>query len=156
MKIRMSFTHKKRIAQSAVALSFLCLIIGGTIGTLAMIGVPAVLWLFSEFHRGQNLKAVQRALPMLDGIFDGRQYVGKNAVLVESRWLDDLNEDPLVIEQLCKTENGHWFHFRFSTKNGSGVPYGFEVAACDESQAKRWLEKSPDVYRRIFGEPRIA
>lgn len=148
---------KSIIAKSALFFGLVFYLYGEEFSFLSIIALPAAIWLVHQLEKDRNLMAIESALPLLNGIYAGRLYVGKNAEVVESRRLDDPRvAGPIIIEQLCKTKSGQWFRFRFSTKSFSGIPFNFDVAPCDEMDARLWLEKYPDVYRKIFGNPEIA
>lgn len=154
-----NFSRKSKsvIAQSALIFGLVFYLYGEEISFLSVIALPAAIWLVYQLEKDRNLMAIESALPLLNDIYAGRLYVGKYVEVVESRRLDDPRlAGPLIIEQLCKTKSEQWFKFRFSTKSFSGIPFNFDVAPCDEMDARLWLEKYPDVYRKIFGNPEIA
>lgn len=157
MRMNFSDKQKKTMSHAALVVGLACLFVGGMLAPLSVISLPAAWWLFKDLEYRRNIKAIESALPLLDGIYGGRHYVGKNAEVVKSKRIDNPRvAGPLTIEQLCKTKSGQWFRFRFSTRTMSGVPYDFDVAPCEEVEAKCWLEKWPDVYRKIFGDPEAA
>lgn len=157
MKINFSDQQKKHISHVALVVGLASFFLGGILSPLSVISLPAAWWLFKDLEYRRNIKAIESALPMLDGIYGGRHYVGKNTEVVASKRIDDPRKSgPLVVEQLCKTDAGNWFKFRFSTKTLSGVPYDFDVAPCEENEAKLWLETKPEVYRKLFGNPEAA
>lgn len=158
MKKNLSLKVKKQIALATLALGVICFFVGGKLTFIAAFAAPAVWWLLEQYNREQHRKAIDTALPMLDGIYAGLHYVGTNAEVIDSRTWDDrrLTNGLSGIEQLCKTKRGNWFIFRFTIRLGTSVPCNLDVIPCDEDKASRWLEKSTAVYRRVFGEPESA
>lgn len=149
---------KKMIALATLALGVICFFVVGKLTFGSAFAVPAAWWLFEQYNREQHRKAIDTALPMLDRIYAGLHYVGTNSQVIDSRTCDDrrLTNGLSRIEQLCKTKRGNWFIFRFTIRLGTCVPCNFDVIPCDEAKARQWLEKSTDVYLRVFGEPESA
>lgn len=159
MKNNLSIKQKKKIAATV-----LCI---GLIGMLwhmifILVVLATSLLLLGQFHhelhRAKNIKAIESALPMLDGIFSGRRYIGKESEVVDTIKYENQysSKYPISIEQLCKTKAGNWFKFKFSTKSGTGIPYDFSVIPLNELDARYWLEKNQALYHRFFGDPELA
>lgn len=105
----------------------------------------------------RNGRAIENALPQLDVICGGMHYLGSESEVVATHRLDDRRSPgPLLLEQLCRSNRGIWFKFRFVVEHGTGGASGFEVRPCSEVDAAMWLEREPEQYRRFFGEPKLA
>lgn len=120
-------------------------------------GATGLMWLATIVEKFQTQSAIERALPMLNGIYEGLLYVGRECVAIQTQRIDDpAVSGPYIFEQLCKTNTGRWFKLRFSTRSFSTTPMHFHVRICNEREAKRLLGGNSELYRQYFGEPDIA
>lgn len=157
MRMVFSVKNKKLIAYTALGVAITCWLIGHNASIVSVISVPALWWLLSEHFLEQKQKGISSALATLDVIYAGIRYVGRHAVVIESKMSGNPRSNGrLAIEQLCKTYKGNWFTFTFTMMGATGIPRNCAITPCDERGAKRWLEKFPATYRREFGEPEAA
>lgn len=119
-----------------------------------IVGIALIVFI-ERYLDNKNTQKIDKALPMLDGIFEGKKYVGKNCTVIKTNKLF-LQGHVFLANQLCKTENGNWFHFRFTLSDKNQMPFDLSVSPCDEEEVKYCLENDISTYKHHFGEPELA
>lgn len=149
----MNILHK--IGLAGLLLSIGCFFLEWYFVGLALFFLVAWGWFITRLHL-RSSRAIDKALPQLDLIYGGMRYVGKESEVVATRTLTESKSEIVHLEQLCRTKSGTWFKFRFSLALGDTRTREHEVLPCSEDEAKVWLEREPEQYRRFFGEPELA
>lgn len=106
-----------------------------------------------------NRKLEKSTISTIDEIVSGKNYKGSLSSVFHTKVSKEeipFSSPLLHFTQLCKTQSAQWFILEFQSRNGSGIALNIRVTPVDESGARSFVEKEPEVYKRIFGEAEIA
>lgn len=122
-------------------------------------GLIALNLYTSRWAQRRNINIVNSAISLLDGIYGGCRYIGKEAEVVTTLRVETDRYGCYLTYavQLCRTKSGHWFEFSFGTSHGGEIVFTRQtVKPLTEREARERLESDPPKYFQIFGKPEVA
>lgn len=150
--------------KSMLSVALVCCAAGLYFGQGYIVSGSTVVGLFVLYRLMRRIEAdrnyaliFKQAFEDYEEIIGGRLWVTKAAEIIASDRVDDYLSrapGPIEFEHVCRTGNDSWFIFRVSVSNGRIISRTLQP--CELNDVKWRLERHPDAYVRLFGQPAAA